>query len=278
MLACAAQEVQQSRVSLGSQIADGLAPLVDLVYPPRCALCGTGVDRQGGLCITCWSELIIPSEPSCASCSRPIRSGKVESICAPCMQHPPAHSGIAAATIYSEPSRKLILAFKHGGKIGLAPHLARLIDARLLEKDKSSERTLIVPVPLHRWRLWKRGYNQAALLASELAKLGRGKLVVDGLVRSKPTPTLGGLGRRARERTLKGAITVNPRRAELLQSRDVILVDDVLTSGATTDACVKALLKAGAHSVRIACFARVLEEEMEPGLVMSALESETPEA
>ena len=101
---------------------------------------------------------------------------------------------------------------------------------------------------------------------------------MDGLVRTKPTQTLGGLGRRARERTLKGAITVNPRRAELLQSRDVILVDDVLTSGATTDACVKALLKAGAHSVRIACFARVLEEEMEPSLETSALESETPEA
>ena len=166
-----------------------------------------------------------------------------------------------------------MLTFKHGGKIGLAPMLARLITARMPET--AGEAPLLVPVPLHRWRLWKRGYNQAALLARELQKLGKGELLVDGLIRKKSTPSLGGLGRKARERTLRGAIMVNPARRDVLHDRDVVLVDDVLTSGATSDACTGLLLKGGARSVRIACFARVLNESH--GLSKAGLENETPE-
>ena len=133
--------------------------------------------------------------------------------------------------------------------------LARMIAARLPAPDPEA---LLVPVPLHRWRLWKRGYNQAALLARELEKLGHGKLSLDLLARRKATPPLGGLDRKARARVLSGAIVaLTP---DKVKGRDVILVDDVLTSGATTSACVTALHKAGARSVRIACFARVLDE------------------
>lgn len=260
-------------MSVAARIAEGFAPLVDLVYPPRCPLCGVGTGRQGGLCSDCWSELEIPGEPSCATCSRPMPSMALgdEAICAPCLKDPPIHAGIHAATLYNEPSRKLILAFKHGGKIGLAPYLARIMASRIGSEPAGEALALLVPVPLHRWRLWRRGYNQAALLASELAKLGKGTLCVDGLLRTKQTPSLGGLGRRERHRVLKGAITINPRRRPCLQGTRVILVDDVLTSGATSEICVSALLKAGAHSVRIACFARVLDEVRGP-------KSETPEA
>lgn len=183
------------------------------------------------------------------------------------------HSGIAAATLYNEASRKLVLAFKHGGRIGLAPMLARLIAARLPQPGGTPP--LLIPVPLHRWRLWKRGYNQAALLARELEQLRKGELLVDALIRRKSTPTLGGLGRKARERTLRGAIAVNPMRMQQVKARDVILVDDVLTSGATSDACVQLLLSEGASSVRIACFARVLNEAS--GLNRRHQENETPE-
>jgi len=195
-------------------------------------------------------------------------------MCAPCMADPPRHSGVAAATLYNEVSRKLVLAFKHGGKIGLAPMMARLIAARLPTQGQRSAMPLLVPVPLHRWRLWRRGYNQAALLAQELASLGKGALVVDALVRSKATPTLGGLGLRQREEALRGAIKVNPARMESLIGRDIVLVDDVLTSGATSSACVAALRKAGAASVRIACFARVLDEAL--GLGDRSDVNETP--
>jgi ComF family protein len=241
-------------------LAQALAPLTDLVYPPRCPLCGEGLAAQDGLCPACWSELAIPGEPACALCQRPFGADQAEgAVCAPCLAEPPAHGGIAAGTLYNDASRKLVLAFKHGRRIALAPMLARLTAARL---PPLAGEWLVVPVPLHRWRLWRRGYNQSALLARELAGLTGHALLVDGLVRRKATPALGGLGKAARAKALSGAIAVNARRRARLQGARVVLVDDVLTSGATTDACVRALKRVGAAEVRIACFARVLDEAL----------------
>ncbi len=121
----------------------------------------------------------------------------------------------------------------------------------------------MVPVPLHRFRLWQRGFNQAALLGRELARQTNAELMVDGLLRRKSTPILGGLGRRARARALSGAIAVNPQRSGRIRGARVVLVDDVLTSGATSDACVSALKRAGAEKVVVACFARVLDQASE---------------
>ena len=153
-----------------------------------------------------------------------------------------------------------MLAFKHGRRIALAPLLARLMAARLSLAGPDWQ---VVPVPLHRWRLWRRGFNQAALLARAIARDKGAALLVDGLVRRKPTPSLGGLGRAARARALSGAIGVHPRRAAALAGARVVLVDDVLTSGATTDACVRALKRAGAERVVVCCFARVLDEALD---------------
>ena len=238
-----------------------LGPVVDLVFPPRCPLCGEGLAAHGGLCGACWGELVLPGEPSCALCQRPF-GGNIahESICAPCLAEPPRHDGIAAGTLYNDASRKLVLAFKHGHRIALAPMMARLILPRLAAV---SDDWLVVPVPLHRWRLWRRGFNQAALLAREIALARGAALAVDALVRRKQTPTLGGLGRKARARVLAGAIAVSPGWAARLKGANVVLVDDVLTSGATTEACVSALKRAGAQRVVIACFARVLDEALD---------------
>ncbi|WP_379554629.1 ComF family protein [Qipengyuania sp. DGS5-3] len=178
------------------------------------------------------------------------------------MAEPPTHNGIAAATVYNDASRQLILAFKYGGRIALATMLAKLISARLPPVEDDAP--LLIPVPLHRLRLWRRGFNQAALLARELAKQGSGDLLVDGLVRRKSTPPLAGFGSKRRRSILSGAIAINARRRNAVKDRRVILVDDVLTSGATSNACVAALKQAGARSVTIACFARVLSEA-EPG-------------
>jgi ComF family protein len=239
-------------------LSQALAPLIDLVFPPRCPLCGEGLTAQVGLCGSCWSQLVIPSDPCCSLCQRPFSAGiRDAAICAPCLAAPPRHDGIAAATLYNDTSRRLVLAFKHGQRIALAPMMGRLISARLRETGAD---WLIVPVPLHRWRLWRRGFNQAALLAREIASLGGAALIVDGLERRKQTPSLGGLGRKARARVLSGAIAVNPRRRDTFAGAKVILVDDVLTSGATSAACVSPLKRAGADQVVIACFARVLDE------------------
>lgn len=238
-------------------LPEALAPVLDLLFPPRCPLCGEALAAQDGLCAACWSGLVIPGEPACSLCQRPFDGGIADgSICAPCLAQPPRHDGIAAATLYNDPSRRLVLAFKHGNRIALAGLLARLMAAKLVQIDDS---WILVPVPLHRWRLWRRGFNQAALLARAVAHLRGGRVLVDGLQRRKRTPSLGGLGRKARARALSGAIKVNRRHAGALKAAKVVLVDDVLTSGATSDACVSALKRAGAQRVIIACFARVLD-------------------
>jgi ComF family protein len=244
-------------------LAQALAPVVDLVFPPRCPLCGDGLSGQTGLCATCWSELVIPGDPACGSCNRPFRDGVPDgATCAVCMANPPKHDGIAAGTLYNDASRRLVLAFKHGNRIALAPLLARLITAKL---DFVDEDWLVVPVPLHRWRLWRRGYNQAAVLAREIAKARGASLLVDALERKKATPPLGGLGRKARTRVLSGTIAAAARRRDGLKGARIVLVDDVLTSGATSEACVAALKRAGAERVVVACFARVLNEALPHG-------------
>lgn len=219
--------------------------------------------EHGGLCAACWDDLVIPSEPWCSACQRPFgeRGPDAGAVCGPCLASPPKHDGIAAGTLYTDTARKLVLAFKHGRRIALAPMLARLIAARLPESQ--GDPYVLVPVPLHRNRLWQRGYNQAGLLALELARLGHGSVCVDGLVRTRATPSLGGLGKKARAQALSGAIAVKASRVPRIQGRPVVLVDDVLTSGATSAACVAALKRSGAASVRIACFSRVLDEALD---------------
>lgn len=243
------------------QVPEALAPIVDLVFPPRCPLCGAQLSAQAGLCAECWNTLAIQGEPACKLCQRPFPDTIPDgSICAPCLADAPRHDGILAGTLYNDASRRLVLAFKHGRRIALAPLLARLMVARLNE-DIGPE-WLIVPVPLHRWRLWRRGFNQAALLGREIAKARHVRFLPDAMVRRKKTPTLGGLGRKARARALSGAIACKPRHKSSLKGQNILLIDDVLTSGATSDACVSALLRAGASRVRIACFARVLDEAL----------------
>lgn len=244
-----------------AHLGRSMKPLVDFVYPPRCPVCGTALADQDGLCAECWGLLDIPG-------------GETAVLAIPQAGVVP----IYAATLYNEASRRLVLDYKHGGRITHARLLARLIAARLPDPAAGHDAPLLVPVPLHRWRLWHRGFNQAALLAKELAPMGKGESLLDGLLRRRRTPSLGGLGREARERALAGAITVHPRRLAQIAGRDVVLVDDVFTSGATARACHAALVGAGARSVSIACFARVdiLVAGREAAFVSP--ENETPEA
>lgn len=221
-----------------AHLARGIKSVVDLVYPPRCPSCGAAIADQQGLCAVCWAGIEFP----------PIEAGDVETV------------PVFAATLYNDISRKLVLAYKHGGRIALSGLLARMIAARLPEPLSADALPLLVPVPLHRWRLWHRGFNQAALLAQELGALGKGEVLVDALDRRRRTPSLGGLGREARNLALTGAIAISRNGSGRIAGRDVILIDDVFTSGSTARACIAAMEHARPASVAIACFARVASD------------------
>jgi ComF family protein len=246
------------------QLPAPVAAIADMLFPPRCPLCGEPVVEHGGLCPGCWSGLVQPGQPACALCQRPFAAELPEgAVCAPCMAQAPRHDGIAAGTLYNEAIRRLILAYKRGGRMALAPLLARLVAPRLAVLHGGiGPGWLMVPVPLHRWRLWRRGYNQSALLARELAGMTGATLVVDALRRQRHTPSLAGKGRAERARVVAGAIAVQPTRRDMLKGARIVLVDDVLTSGATSNACVRALKRAGAQCVVIACIARVQDEAL----------------
>lgn len=243
-------------------LRSALLPVIDLVYPPRCPACGEALAAQDGLCGTCWAALERPEGACCADCSRPLATSPIAddhwavgSICAACMAEPPQHDGIAAATLYCPIARKLVLSFKYGRRLGLCSLMARMMASAMPQLEGE---WLVVPVPLHWSRIWRRGYNQSALLARAIAQHKGQALSIDALVRRKRTRPLGGLGKAARSQTLRGAIAINKRASERISGRNILLVDDVLTSGATTNACVSTLKRSGANKVVIVCFARVI--------------------
>ena len=123
------------------------------------------------------------------------------------------------------------------------------------------EGALVVPVPLHRWRVWSRGYNQAALIARALVRDGEGELALDLVERRKRTPALRGLGRQARERAVAGAFRIGPSWRQKVRGRRILLVDDVYTTGATAKGCARVLKRAGALEVNLLCWARVVRDD-----------------
>jgi ComF family protein len=157
--------------------------------------------------------------------------------------------------LYDDKARSLILRLKHAGAEEnaalLARHMARAGVALLAEAD------VLVPVPLHRWRLLRRGYNQSALLARYVARSARKPVCLDTLTRLRPTVSLGGLTAQQRAAAMADVIAAKPARRSHIQGRRVLLIDDVLTSGATAGACTRALLDAGAASVDVLVASRV---------------------
>ena len=174
------------------------------------------------------------------------------SICAGCLADPPVIDGARAAVAYGPVARHVVMRLKYGGRPGHAETIGRLMARLVTDRD-----AVLIPVPLHRWRIWRRGYNQSALIARVLARHHDLPIELDLLRRTRATPVLRGLGRGARSKAVRGAFTVDESRRDRVAGRKVVLVDDVHTSGATANACARALKRAGAAEVRLACWARV---------------------
>jgi len=234
-----------------------LARLADLALPPRCPGCGAVAEADHRFCAECWNSLVFLGPPWCAACHTPFEFDRGEAtLCGECLARPPVHDGVRAAVAYGDVAKAVALKLKYGGRMAAAATMARAM-ARLMPVEAE----LLVPVPLHRWRLWWRGFNQAALIADALGA-ARGVPVARALLRRvKATPVLRGLGARARAKAVAGAFALSPDARARLKGRTVVLVDDVHTSGATSEACARLLKRGGAARVILLCWARVLPGE-----------------
>lgn len=232
--------------------------VVDTVLPPRCPVSGEPVEKQGMLAPETWRALEFITEPYCECCGLPFEFEVTPgALCASCLEDLPVFSMARAAVRYNETSRTLILGFKHGDKLyavkTLTPMLQQAGAAFLETAD------YLVPVPLHYWRLVRRRYNQAALMARDLEKSCGVPCLSDALRRVRATPSQGHKKAGDRKKNVRGAFALNPRYRERIQGKSIVLVDDVLTTGATVNECAKALLEAGAGAVNVLAVAKTVK-------------------
>ncbi|MDE2230077.1 MAG: ComF family protein [Alphaproteobacteria bacterium] len=232
--------------------------LLDLLLPPRCLKCGAEIGGGGALCAPCWHGIAFLQPPCCARCGLPfeVELG-ADAVCGACARDTPIYARARAAMRYDEASRSLVLAFKHGDKLQLAPALGLFM--RRAGAELLGTCDVVVPVPLHWTRLFARRYNQAAVLAHALAAGGGPPVEADLLQRRRRTPSQGRSGRAERRRNVRGAFALKSGRS--VAGRRVLLVDDVLTTGATVTACARVLLDSGASAVDVLTLTRTVRAD-----------------
>jgi ComF family protein len=241
-------------VKPGARMRDAFRRAADLVLPPH-AFDGGARPQSPGLSSEAWSKVTFLEAPVCDGCGAPFEFDAGGDRCPACLARPYVFARARAACLYDEHSRDLILQFKHADRTEYAGLFARWLGragAELLEQADA-----VAPVPLHRLRLLARRYNQAAEIARPLARRAGLAFLPDSLVRARRTESQAGRSGSGRRRNVQGAFAVPEARRKTVKGRRVLLVDDVLTTGATLDACARALLKAGARAVDAVVVARV---------------------
>lgn len=240
-----------------ARVRAGVSRSLDLLLPPLCLTCGTQVGDHGALCAACWRGLDFIEAPVCAVTGLPFPFDPGPgAVSAAAVRHPPAYSQARAVVRYNAMSGRLIHKFKYGDRTDVVTTLARWMmraGAPLIE-----ETDVIAPVPLHRLRLWQRRFNQSAEIAREIGKLSGRPVVSDLLRRVRATPSQVGLSPDARRRNVAGAFALSPGHDGPVRGRSVLLVDDVLTTGATVDACARVLSRHRVRAVNVLTFARVV--------------------
>ncbi|WP_309666431.1 ComF family protein [Tabrizicola sp.] len=238
----------------------GLQGALQVIYPPQCISCAAPVISDFGLCGDCWRETTFIAGLVCDLCGVPLPGEEAAHrvLCDDCMTIARPWSQGRSALVYKDNARHMVLALKHGDRMDLArPAAAWLLKAA---QPMMRPNMLVVPVPLHWFRLLRRKYNQAAILSAAVAKLAGLENCPDALLRRRYTGSQEGRTRDARFASMIDAIAVNPRHSKRVQQRDILLVDDVMTSGATFAAATEALFSAGAASVSVLSLARVAKD------------------
>lgn len=245
------------RSFLKARLNDG----VDLLWPPVCPSCGTSVQDAARLCVKCWEAMTFIVPPQCVCCGLPLPDALDDfTLCGECFRARPPFECARAACVYDQASRALILPFKHADRTDLLPTLINLLQrpaAPLLAKAD-----IVAPVPLHWTRLLSRRYNQAALISNKLAAMGSTKSIPDLIIRKKRMPSQGGQSKRGRHQNVKGAFKVRARFRPQLRDQRVLLVDDVMTTGATVSEVSRVLLRAGASAVDVITISRAVLQDL----------------
>ncbi len=231
---------------------------LDFLYPPLCIGCRTQVAEPGSLCAACWQDIEFLDGPACVCCGLPFELDPgSDAHCAACLADPPSFDRARAVMRYDEDSRGPILALKHADRLDLVPGFTRWLDRA--GRTLLDETDVLVPVPLHPSRLWRRRYNQAAELARALGRLARKPVQTAALKRIRATPSQGAMpSAQARRRNMRGAFEVPAHCRSSINDNRILLIDDVLTTGATADACARVLKRAGAVKVNVLALARVV--------------------
>ncbi len=237
----------------------GLQSVLRAIYPPQCLTCRADVATDFGLCATCWRDTPFIAGLCCDACGIPLPGEDDQPVlCDDCLEHPRVWQQGRAAMLYADNGRRLVLALKHGDRLDLARPAGGWLTraaAPILRQGM-----IVAPIPLHWMRLLKRRYNQSALLARVVAKEAGLEHCPDLLHRPRSTGTQDGKGWEGRFANMEGAIRIHPRRGYLLEGRHVLLVDDVMTSGATFHAAALACHEAGADAVSVLALARVAKD------------------
>jgi len=230
---------------------------LDVALPPLCAACRQPVDGNG-LCPACWSKLSFITRPYCERLGIPFVYDPGPGILSmQAIASPPAYRRARAAVRFDEISRALVHALKYGDRLDLAPMMGRWISHA--GGEILAEADALVPVPLHWRRQWTRRFNQSAMLAAAIAAQSGVPVEARALKRVKATAQQVGLSRSERAGNVQGAFKVPAEGRPAVAGRRLVVVDDVLTSGATVDGCARALLRAGAANVDVLIFARVAD-------------------
>lgn len=248
-------------LSLPGLARRGAKSALNFVFPPLCVSCRMRVGEAHALCAACWNAISFIEGALCSSCGSPfdIDPGS-ETVCSGCLAYPNDFTHARSLFRYDDASKPLILAFKHGDRLDHAPAFARWLDRT--GRPLFADAELLVPVPLHRWKLWRRRYNQSAVLAERLSKLSGVPHDPLALEKRRATKSQGEMvSAKARRRNVLNAFHVPSEKVAQVRGRNMLLVDDVFTTGATLNACARALKRAGAARVDALTLARVVRPQ-----------------
>lgn len=250
--------VLQVMIKNNGIIANYTKYIADIIFPPRCLCCADNIIEHGNLCADCWADTQFITEPFCDICGYPqeLEVDLIEGICSFCTAKKPSYQKARALFSYENAGLQLIHNLKYYDKQHIAEPLSKMLYSKY--SDIIMQADIIVPVPIHWRRLLMRKYNQSLLMSNCLSKFSGKPVIADLLYRTKYTAPQNRMNYKERYRNIKDIIKVTDKYQDMIAGKNILLVDDVITTGATINGCAKELTKAGSCSINVVTFAKTI--------------------